>query len=170
MSSVSSRLAMTSVALVVALLFSGSASAQQLNWLWWKMEPTLTLTPEQSDKIDVIFQAGINQLQKQKADLDRLESKLSRLIETMASEAEVTQQIDRVEAARSTMNKTRTLMLLHMRQELKPEQRLKLNALRDRREKERKAVEERLQRQRDSERLQTPDASKRPDTAAKRQN
>jgi len=162
MSSVLSRLAVTSAALVAALLFSTSASAQQLNWLWWKMEPTLTLTPEQSAQIDTIFQEGIGQLQKQKAELDRLEGKLSRLIATMATEAEVSQQIDRVEAARSTMNKTRTLMLLHMRQELKPEQRLKLNALLEQR---------RAQDQRNQEKSRpSTDAGKRPDTAAKRQN
>ena len=70
----------------------------------------------------------------------------------MATEPEVTLQIDRVEAVRSTLNKTRTLMLLHMRQVLKPEQRLKLNAMRDRREQERKAQEQRLQRERDKDR------------------
>lgn len=145
--------------LAVACLLSFSAataSAQQLNWFWWKMEPTLALSPEQSMQIDGIFQEGILRLQKQKDELDRLEGKLSRLIETMATEPEVTQQIDRVEAARSTLNKTRTLMLLHMRQVLKPEQRLKLNAMRDRREQERKAQEQRLQRERDKEKTPRP--------------
>jgi Spy/CpxP family protein refolding chaperone len=139
------------LALVFLLAFSGAASAQQLNWFWWKMEPTLALSTDQSTQIDAIFQEGIAQLQKQKEELDRLEGKLSRLIETMATEPEVTRQIDRVEAARSNLNKTRTLMLLHMRQVLKPEQRLKLNAMRDRREQERKAQEQRLQRERDKD-------------------
>ena len=139
------------LAVVFLLAFSAAASAQQLNWFWWKMEPTLALSAEQSTQIDGIFQDGIAQLQKQKDELDRLEGKLSRLIETSASEAEVSRQIDRVEAARSTLNKTRTLMLLHMRLVLKPEQRLKLNAMRDRREQERKAQEQRLQQERDKE-------------------
>ena len=91
----------------------GRRFRQPLNWFWWKMEPTLALTPDQSRQIDGIFQEGIAQLQKQKDELDRL-SKLSRLIETLATEPDVTRQIDRVEAARSTLNKTRTLMLLHM--------------------------------------------------------
>ena len=147
-------------ALVFVLAFAAAASAQQqLNWFWWKSEPTLALSPEQSTQIDGIFQEGIAQLQKQKDELDRLETKLSRLIETMATEAEVTHQIDRVEATRSTLNKTRTLMLLHMRLVLKPEQRLKLNALRDRRDQERKALDQRLQQER--ERLRnSPDPSK----------
>ena len=156
-------------ALVFVLAFSAAASAQQqLNWFWWKSEPTLAISSEQSTQIDGIFQDGITQLQKQKDELDRLETKLSRLIETSASEAEVTHQIDRVEAARSTLNKTRTLMLLHMRLVLKPEQRMKLNALRDRRDQERKALDRRLQQERERLRL-APDASKGgPDGASKR--
>jgi len=158
-------------ALVFVLAFSAAASAQQqLNWFWWKSEPTLAISSEQSTQIDGIFQDGITQLQKQKDELDRLETKLSRLIETSASEAEVTHQIDRVEAARSTLNKTRTLMLLHMRLVLKPEQRMKLNALRDRREQERRAIDQRLQQER--ERLRnSPDASRSSsDGARKRPN
>ena len=159
------------VAVVFVLSFSAAASAQQLNWFWWKMEPTLALSAEQSTQIDAIFQEGIAQLQKQKDELDRLEGRLSRLIETSASEAQVTRQIDRVEAARSTLNKTRTLMLLHMRLVLKPEQRVKLNAMRDRREQERKALDERLQQQRETEKSRlSPDAGKSPDGARKRPN
>ena len=139
------------LAVVFLLSCSAAASAQQLNWFWWKMEPTLMLSTEQSTQIDAIFQDGIAQLQKEKDELDRLEGKLSRLIETSASEVEVTRQIDRVEAARSTLNKTRTLMLFHMRLVLKPEQRLKLNAMRDRRDQERRAPDQRLQQQRDTE-------------------
>jgi Spy/CpxP family protein refolding chaperone len=154
---------------VFVLSVSAVASAQQLNWFWWKMEPTLALTPDQSRQIDGIFQEGIAQLQKQKDELDRLESKLSHLIETLATEPDVTRQIDRVEAARSTLNKTRTLMLLHMRQVLTPEQRLKLNAMRDRRDQERKALDERLQQEKEKLRL-SPDVSKRPDSARKRSN
>ena len=97
---------------VLFLSLGAAASAQPLQWFWWKMEPTLALSADQSSQIDGIFQEGIAQLQKQKDELDRLEAKLSRLIETSASETEVTRQIDRVEAARSTLNKTRTLMLL----------------------------------------------------------
>ena len=156
---------------VFLLSWSAAASAQPLQWFWWKMEPTLTLTADQSAQIDGIFQAGIAQLRKQKNELDRLESELSRLIGTMATEPEVTRHIDRVEAVRSTLNKTRTLMLLHMRQVLTPEQRLKLNALRDRREQERRAQERRLPRERDRERTGlSPDAGKSPDAGRHRPN
>jgi Spy/CpxP family protein refolding chaperone len=121
------------LAVVFLLSFTAAASAQPLQWFWWKSEPSLALSPEQSSQIDAIFQEGIGRLMQQKDELDRLETKLSRLIASSSDEAQVTQQIDRVEAVRSTLNKTRTLMLLHMRQVLKPDQRLKLEALRDRR-------------------------------------
>jgi Spy/CpxP family protein refolding chaperone len=43
-----------------------------------------------------------------------------------------------VEAIRAHLNKMRTLMLLHMRQVLTPEQRVKLNKLHDKWEKDHK--------------------------------
>jgi Spy/CpxP family protein refolding chaperone len=146
------------LALGFVLAFSTAASAQSLNWFWWKMEPTLALSTEQSTQIEAIFQEGIGRLMQQKDELDRHEAKLSRLIETMATEPEVTQQIDRVEATRSTLNKTRTLMLLHMRQVLKPEQRLKLNALLERR----RALAQRDKPGSSPEVSKIPDARKRP--------
>jgi Spy/CpxP family protein refolding chaperone len=149
------------MAVLCLLSVAAVASAQPLNWFWWKSEPSLALTPEQSTQIDGVFQEGIARLMQQKDELDRLEGKLSRLIETMADEGQVSQQIDRVEAVRSTLNKTRTLMLLHMRQVLKPEQRLKLNALRDRR-----VTEQQLLRDKDKAGA-LPDTGKRSDGARK---
>jgi len=152
--------------LVLVLAAPATASAQPLQWFWWKTEPTRTdlgLTPDQSARIESVFQDGFAQLRKHKDELDRLEGKLSRLIETMADEGQVTQEIDRVEAVRSRLNKTRTLMLLHMRQVLTTEQRLKLNAIRDRRERERQ------QREADRQRV-TPDGNKRPDAPRSRPN
>lgn len=144
-------------ALVFALSFATAASAQPFQWFWWKMEPTLALSTEQSTQIDGIFREGIAQLRKQKDELDRLEADLSHLIETMATEAEVTRQIDRCEATRSTLNKTRTLMLLHMRQLLTAEQRTKLNALHVR-------WKQQQGRQRDKDKtLVSPDGATRPD-------
>ena len=109
------------LAVFLALLVSAAASAQPMQW--WKMEPAKTelgLTSDQSARIEGIFQESMGQLRQQKGELDRLEGKLSRLIEASADEGQVTQQIDRVEAVRSALNKTRTLMLLRMRQALTP--------------------------------------------------
>ena len=143
------------LAAMVLLLASSAASAQQLNWLWWKQEPSLKLTADQSSQIDAIFQEGITRLRDQKIELDRQEGNLSGLIASMVEEAKVVRQIDRVESIRAEMNKTRTLLLLHMRQVLTPEQRVKLNALRDRRE------QERLQRERNKEQIAPGEPGKR---------
>jgi Spy/CpxP family protein refolding chaperone len=143
------------LAAMVLLLASSAASAQQLNWLWWKQEPSLKLTADQSSQIDAIFQEGIARLRDQKIELDRQEGNLSGLIASMVEEAKVIRQIDRVESIRAEMNKTRTLLLLHMRQVLTPEQRVKLNALRDRRE------QERLQREGNKEQIAPGEPGKR---------
>jgi Spy/CpxP family protein refolding chaperone len=159
------------LALAFVLLVPTTASAQQLNWFWWKTEPTRTdlgITADQSTQIEVMFQEGIAQLRKQKEELDRLEGKLSNLIASMADEIQVSQQIDRVEAVRSKGNKTRTLMLFHMRQVLTPDQRVKLNALRDSRDRDRRAQEQR-QRERDKQGV-SPDGTQRPDGGRNRPN
>jgi len=75
-------------------------------------------------------------LRQKKSELDGLEDELSRMIAANADESAVTRQVDKVEAIRASMNKMRTLMLLHMRQVLSPEQRVKLNKLHDQWEKD----------------------------------
>src|SRR5262245_55400819 len=81
---------------------------------WWKSEAIrkeLGLTADQSTRIDSIWQATLPELRQDWEELDRLESKMSRLIETDAPEAQIVRLSDKVEALRSTLNKTRTLML-----------------------------------------------------------
>ena len=142
------------LAVVFVLSFAAVASAQPLQWFWWKSEPSLALTPDQSTQIDAIFQDGIARLMQQKDELDRLSEERGKV-------PVVAPAFELVEAVRSTLNKTRTLMLLHMRQVLKPEQRLKLNALRDRRVKEQQLL-------RDKDKAgASPDAGKRTDSARK---
>jgi Spy/CpxP family protein refolding chaperone len=134
---------------------------------WWKAEgPTkeLGLTSDQSSRIDTIFHESIAQLQQEKDQLDQLESRLSRLIEQGADETRVVGQIDRVEAVRASLNKTRTLMLLHMRQVLTPDQRLKMSALQERWQQEQR---EKAQRDKPGQRS---DGNNRPDDAHKRPN
>ena len=120
---------LTVVVLVVALL-SGPVSAQSFKW-WQsdKYKQDLALTVDQSSRLEDIFQAALPRLRQTKDELDKLEVDLSRLIETNAEEAQVGRQIDRVEHVRSTLNKSRTLMLVHMRQVLTPDQRTRLNKL-----------------------------------------
>jgi Spy/CpxP family protein refolding chaperone len=152
------------LAVFFALMVSNAATAQP--FLWWKTDPAkteLALTSEQSTEIEGVFQDAIKQLRQQKDDLDRLESKLSHLIEANADEAQVGRQIDRVETVRSSLNKTRTLMLLHMRQVLTADQRLKLNTMHDRWEQQ--------QRPRDKDKPPAaPETGARPDGGRQRPN
>lgn len=109
------------------------AAGQGGKFKWWQSERfvhELGLTREQSARIDEVFQASWPALHAAKADLDRLETELSQLIaEGTASEAKVLQQIDRVEASRSAMGRTRSLMLYRMHRLLTADQRVKLKAL-----------------------------------------
>ena len=102
---------------------------------WWRDDPYqrhLGLTTDQVTRLEAIWQAALPELRKGRDDLDRQEAELSRLIEMNADETVVTHQLDKVEATRSRLNKARTLVLLHHRQKLTPEQRVKLKAMRDR--------------------------------------
>ena len=104
---------------------------------WWKDEAfkkDLGLTTDQTGRIESIFQAFLPQLRQGYDDLNRRENKLSQLIEGNADESLIVQQIDRVELARSSLNKTRTLMHLRMRQLLTPEQRLRFKTLYEQRQ------------------------------------
>ena len=108
--------------------------AQSFGFPWWKdvqFQRDLSLTLEQTAKIEGVFQSSISQLRQKNEELKSQEDELSRLIATNADEAAVVRQVDKVEAIRAHMNKMRTLMLLHERQVLTPEQRVRLNKLHD---------------------------------------
>jgi Spy/CpxP family protein refolding chaperone len=119
--------------LAVLLLSTPVAAGQGGKFKWWRSErfvQELGLTATQSTRIEKVFQASWPALQAAKADLDRLEAELSRLIgEGTASESQVLQQIDRVEASRSAMGRTRSLMLYRMHRLLTADQRVRLKAL-----------------------------------------
>jgi Spy/CpxP family protein refolding chaperone len=115
---------------VLALLAGAAPALAQRGFPWWKDEKVvkeLGLTPDQSTKIDAIWRATSPRLRQNNEELTRQESELSRLIATMADETVVVKQIDKVEAIRAGLNKTRTLMLLHMVRKLTPEQRARFN-------------------------------------------
>lgn len=116
--------------LFAVLLFSAvSVSAQ--GFKWWQHENfkrELGLTPEQSARLEEIFQATTPGLRAQKKTLDRAEAVLERLVET-GDDASVMQQVDVVETARAELSKSRTMMLLRMRRILTSDQRVKLTAL-----------------------------------------
>jgi Spy/CpxP family protein refolding chaperone len=120
------------LAVAVMLALAAPLHAQSFGFSWWKdaqFQRDLGLTPDQTAKIDAIFQSTISLLRQKKADLDRQEDELSSMIAAGADESLVTRQVDKVESTRASMNKMRTLMLLHERQVLTPDQRVRLNKL-----------------------------------------
>lgn len=99
---------------------------------WWKdFQKPLGLTHDQSSRIEDVFQTALPHLRQKRVELETQETELSRLIKADADDAAILEQSDRVEAVRTVMNKNRTLMLVHMRAILSPEQRSKLNMLRE---------------------------------------
>lgn len=125
-------------AVVTLLVLAAPVRGQSFGFPWWRdaqFQKDLSLTAEQSGKIDAVFRQTIPMLRQKKADLDAQEEELSQMIAANLDEATVTRQVDKVEAIRSNMNKMRTLMLLRMRQVLSPDQRVKLNKLHDEWEK-----------------------------------
>jgi Spy/CpxP family protein refolding chaperone len=128
--------------LCVVLLVSVPTLAGAQSFKWWQQDRTkaeLGLTPEQSVKLEGVFQDLYPRLNGAKESLDRLEKRLSGLIAPgTASEAEVMKLVYEVEDARAALNRTRTLMVYRMHLLLTPEQRLTMKAMHDRWEQERR--------------------------------
>ena len=92
----------------------------------------MALTADQITRIEAIYQTTVPTLRAQKTALEKYEDKLSKVISDSASdEAKVLQTADRVEATRTELSKTRTLMLFRMRRILTDEQNAKMKALHD---------------------------------------
>ena len=118
---------------VVACLLAGAALAGPPTLKWWqdeKIKAELRLTPEQSAKIEDVFQGSFPKLKTAYEELNKREEQLSNLIVAKGTtEADVLRQADQVEQMRVELNKARILMLFRMRQVLSPDQRLKLQAI-----------------------------------------
>ena len=126
---------------VFVLALVAPVHGQSFGFPWWRdaqFQKDLVLTADQAARIDGVFQAAVSNLRQKKEELDLQEAELSRLIASNADELVVTRQVDKVEAIRANLNKMRTLMLLHMRQVLSPEQRVKLNKLHEQWERDHK--------------------------------
>jgi Spy/CpxP family protein refolding chaperone len=119
-------------AAVLLLALATPLHAQSFGFPWWRdaqFQRELSLSSDQSARIEAIFQDAFSKLRQKKLDLDQQEDELSRMIANNADESLVIRQVDKVEAVRAHMNKIRTLMLLHERQVLTPDQRARLNKL-----------------------------------------
>ena len=136
--------------IVFLLAMAGEARAQSFGFPWWRdaqFQKDLSLSADQSGRIDSVFQSTISLLRQKREELDQQEAELSRLIAANADEAVVVRQVDKVEAVRASLNKHRTLMLLRMRQVLTPDQRVKLNKLYEQWQKDHKRPDNKQGRQ-----------------------
>jgi Spy/CpxP family protein refolding chaperone len=124
------------VAALSALVLPVSVYASQTSrHKWWQdadVRTELGLTPQQSGELEQIFQSMMPRFKAAKEDLQREEKVLSRLVEESKDEVAVSQQIDRVEAARSELSKARTLMTFRMHRVLSPDQRARLKTVYER--------------------------------------
>ena len=126
LSILSRRFAIIAAAVVAAAALSAPAASAQ-GFKWWQSERfkrELGLTADQSAKIEAIFQKTVPVLRQEKDSLDKAQADFNQMIEA-SDDAQVMAQVGVVEAARSELNKSRTMMLLRMRRVLTPDQRVK---------------------------------------------
>jgi Spy/CpxP family protein refolding chaperone len=126
---ISMRFAALAILIAGVLLSALPVSAQ--GFKWWQSESfkrELGLTGDQSTKIEAIFQRTLPGLRTLKGSLDKAEADFNQMVEA-SDDAQVMAQVGVVEAARSELNKSRTMMLLRMRRVLTPDQRVKFVTL-----------------------------------------
>ncbi len=92
-----------------------------------KLRQDIGITDQQSLAIEQIFSTSIQSLRAARKELDEHEALLSRTLQQDTADLlTVSQEIDKVEAARAAYNKARTLLLFRMNLVLTPEQRRKV--------------------------------------------
>jgi len=124
-------------------LLGGAANASAQGFKWWqddKYQEELVLTDEQIARLEETFQALQPTLKTQKETLDKLEARLSKVVnDPRSDEAAVLQVLERVESARGELSKSRTLMGFRMRRILTTDQNVKMKALHEQWVRERRS-------------------------------
>ena len=100
---------------------------------WWK-EPTIVkeigLSPDQAKQIDKLWEDRAKEMMGRSDDLKKQDDELKRLIAERKVGADVIAlQVDRVEAQRTILAKSRTVMLYRMSLVMSAEQNKKLQAI-----------------------------------------
>jgi Spy/CpxP family protein refolding chaperone len=97
---------------------------------WWRSEELraqFAITDAQSNELDRIFHTFYASLKSGMEDVDRYHKDVSRIMsEASASEVDVLHSIDKLEAAKASLARTRMLMLYRMYRVLTPDQREKV--------------------------------------------
>jgi len=134
-------------ALALFLAAPAIRSAEMPDGKWWK-NPRVTgelgLSPDQSTEIERIFVRSRPKLIDLRADLEKKQLDLQvAMDDKTADRSAVEKKIESVENARATLQKTRALMILDMKQVLKPEQ---WERLVQRQQERREQIQERRRR------------------------
>jgi hypothetical protein len=131
-------------AFAIVLVLTGPAAAQ--GFKWWMSDQykrELSLTADQSRKLEETFQAALPTLRLQKKALDDAEKQFQQAMQR-ENYSLVMDKVDHLESARANLNRTRTMMLVNMRKLLTTEQWIKLDAMHQA-EEQRKAESARKQ-------------------------
>ncbi len=108
---------------------------------WWKhprVAAEINLTTDQVRVIEDIFARVRPKLIDGKAELEKRQGALQEAIESNVDRRDISEKIEEVERARAELQKTRILMVLDMRQALKPEQWERLTRMREEHRRERR--------------------------------
>jgi len=109
---------------------------------WWKNSKDiaeLSLTAQQSAKIDEIFQKTMERARPLRVEVQDLEKNLDTIIREAKMEVGAfTLEVDKIEEKRAELNKMRTVMLYRMRRVLNAEQNAKFQIMVDRWEADRR--------------------------------
>jgi Spy/CpxP family protein refolding chaperone len=92
---------------------------------WWKrprLAAEINLTDDQSREIESIFSRARPELIDRKAELEKKQGELQDALDANADRRTISTRIEAVENARAGLQKARILMVLDMKQVLKPEQ------------------------------------------------
>jgi Spy/CpxP family protein refolding chaperone len=113
--------------LVLAGLLTPAAPARDLpDGKWWKrprLVAEIGLTPDQTREIEKIFVRSRPKLIDLRADLEKKQLALQESMQDRAADRRAVEaQIEAVENARAELQKTRALMILDMKQVLRPRQ------------------------------------------------
>ncbi len=97
---------------------------------WWRnpeLRAEFAITDAQSTELDRIFHSFYASLKSGMADVDRYHKDVSKIMaEGSSSEVDVLHAIDKLEAAKASLARTRMLMLYRMYRVLSPDQRIKV--------------------------------------------
>ncbi len=126
-----SFVALLSLVVVTATAVVGAGEQDRRPHQWWQSDEVKTLlelTDSQSVRLDKLYRRSVPKQRESMRRLNAERRRLSRLIGDMnVEEIDVTRQIDRVEAARSELSKSRLLLVFRMYRVLTEPQRATLN-------------------------------------------